>query len=264
MNAHKFLQQQPTTVLVVGCSFAHGTGLVKETQDSQLWVNCLFPGCKITNLSQIGVNNQWIFVEAMWAMTRERYDVVLVAWTELARYNFHIGLELYCTRTKLGNDLDIDVNPGVTVTAKNLDSIGNSLRKFYNDHWAILDIVKYVNALTVVQQKMGHGALYFVNSLAAWPNSYFDRRLNFLPNELSKFEQDMLQVETRDDQEIFTLYNMIHDQYCYYGGIHEDRWLNLYQSLKSLQSDRASSTDPHPGYDSQNTFVRILSEKINR
>jgi hypothetical protein len=97
-----------------------------------------------------------------------------------------------------------------------------------------------------------------VNTLGPWSTDYFkQKKIKFL-GDLSEYEQKLLDVKNRDDGEIFQLYNMIHDHYQTYGGIQEDHWLNLYQSLKSMQIDDVSINDPHPGIKSQTIFVDYL------
>ena len=98
--------------------------------------------------------------------------------------------------------------------------------------------------------------------MTPWPKDYFTKKEFTLPSELSEFERRILNVDTRDDEEIIKLYNKIHNDYQSYGGIHEEYWLNLYDSLRSLQIDDASSTDQHPGLLSQDVFVKKLKQNI--
>jgi hypothetical protein len=148
-----------TKILVVGCSMTAGAGLCAtvtdpfkiDVTDPNLWVNqlChqLFDTPQVTNLAITGKNNEWIFNETACALVKDHYDVVLVAWSELGRFNYNIGLESYSTATILSSlgSRDIKINPGVTVSAKWQSKIGDQLRKFLNDHWTILDLIKYVN-----------------------------------------------------------------------------------------------------------------------
>jgi hypothetical protein len=57
---------------------------------------------------------------------------------------------------------------------------------------------------------------------------------------------------------------MIHKDYEAYGGIQEAHWLNLYSSLRSMQVDNVSSTDPHPGYQSQSVFYHYLAPILRK
>lgn len=251
-------------VLVVGCSFTRGHGLKYESNDPNLWVNKIFPPEEytVTNLAVSGVNNHWIFLETMSQLVLKTYDIVLVGWSAIPRFNFYVGLELYPVLTKLTGTFDVNLNNHVTISGKHLKSIGDNLLKLHNDHWDFLELVKYVNALVMVQKKKNNGQIFFVNTLGPWPDKYFTKKQINLPTDLTQFEQNLLQVETRDDKEIFQLYDMIHEQYKTYGGIQEGHWLNLYSSLKSIQIDNVSATDFHPGYKSQVVFAEMLLPMI--
>jgi hypothetical protein len=256
-------------VLAVGCSMTRGHGLTQESGDPELWVNRLFPEeeYNVINLAKTGHNNSWIFLETMSGLLIDRYDIVLVGWSAIPRFNFHVGLELYSVYTRL-TEMDVSINNKVVVSGKWLKTIGDSLREIHNDHWDFLDLVKYINTLIHIQEKKNSGRIFFVNTLGPWPAQYFTKKQINQPIDLTPFEQKLLQVDTRDDDEIFQLYNMIHKDYETYGGIQEDCWLNLYSSLRSMQIDNVSSTDSHPGYQSQKIFDQyltpILQEKLKK
>jgi hypothetical protein len=253
-------------ILVVGDSMTFGAGLDLESWDPKLWINQLiantFDNYELINLAEIGRNNNWIFTETAHKITQEDFDLVIVGWSELSRYNFHVGLELYSTRTML-NNMDININPELTVSGTWLEDTGNRLRRIYNDHWSILELVKYVNILYNVQTTIKNKKIFFVNTLSTWSDNYFENYDFLLPGELSEFQQYILQSDTRSDFEIKEIYNMIHQQYASYGGIKEHSWLNLYQSLKQLQVDNVSMIDHHPGYTSQEVFVKTLLPKLH-
>jgi hypothetical protein len=249
-------------ILVVGCSYARGHGLNLENKDPDLWVNKLFASrhCHVDNRSKTGANNHWIFLETVGCLLKQTYDFVLVSWTSIPRYNFHAGLELYSVDTML-NNMDVNINNNTRVSGKWLEAIGNNLRKIHNDHWDLLDLIKYVNVLVSMQ---GADKIVFVNGLGPWSKDYFVKKSLELPSDLLPYEQDLLQVRTRDDQEIFALYDMIHDHYTSYGGIHQQNWLNLYSSLRDLQVDTVSDQDLHPGYSSQQVYVDTLAPQLQQ
>lgn len=251
-------------VLVVGCSFTCGTGLTLERHDSALWINQLFVDADVTNVAKAGANNQWIFLETMSRLLTQSYDIVLVAWTAIPRYNFHVGLELYPVETMLTDDRDVNLNSKVTISGKLLKSIGKNLNLIHNDHWDLLDLVKYVNLLVQLQINTRNQKLIFVNALGPWCNNYFSAKKIQLPSDLDQYEQELLEIANRADQDIFALYDMIHLQYCKYGGIHEHNWLNLYNSLLTQQVDVASPTDRHPGYASQEAYVKYLAPRLQK
>jgi len=249
-------------ILAVGCSMTKGHGLEKESLDPDLWVNRIFESIgPVHNLSVTGRNNHWIFHETMSALLREKnvYDIVLVGWSAIPRYFFHVGLELYPVDTMLC-DIDINLNNHVTIPGSWLAKIGDNLKKIHNDHWDILDLVKYVNALIMIHETSSAKKIFFVNTLSPWCRNYFEQKKIIRPSDLDPYEQSLLQIETRKDDEIDALYQMIHKQYSYHGGIREFHWLNLYDSLQSMQVDNVSATDAHPGYISQKKYSEYLGE----
>ena len=246
-------------ILAVGCSMTKGHGLPGTIHNPDLWVNRLFPrGTHIKNVSKSGANNHWIFLETMSEIMQEKYDIVLVGWSAIPRFNFQVGLELWPVETMFSGSRDIDLNSHTKISGKWLNKIGDDLRKLSNDHWDILELVKYVNVLIEIQENLHKGKIFFVNTLGPWPEDYFVYKKINLPSDLSDYEQTLLEVPNRDDDEIFRLYDMIHSQYAKYGGIKIDKWLNLYRSLKSMQIDDAAIDDNHPGIESQKVFVDYL------
>ena len=254
-------------ILVSGCSFAKGHGLKLEKNDPCLWVNQLSEKLhgNLHNIAEHGYNNQTIFLETLHALSNNNYNLVIVAWSLLPRWNFNLGFELYSTFSHL-------INYQVNTNQKNFSlswqkKLKNKLLEGHNDHWHLLEMIKYVNILINLQEKLKKQKIFFVNTFGPWTDNFFTKKSISLPSDLTEYEQDLLNVETRDDSEIFALYNLMHTQYTDAGGIQEQHWLNLYNSFKELQVDDASISDCHPGYKSQDIFVDnlmpVLEEKLN-
>jgi len=255
-------------ILIAGCSFANGSGLPGESTNSRIWANQLankLHAKSVKNIAKTGANNQWIFLETVSALIKDTYDLVLVEWSAIPRYKINVGLELYSTDSML--DRSINLVGKETISATWLNDLKNSLLKLHNDHWDILNLVKYINVLIELQTKSRSGEIFFINGLCPWSDQYFVKKPFNLPSDLDKYTYDILQADQRDDSEALQLYDMIHRQYQEYGGIQESRWLNLYESQMKTKIDTVSSTDLHPGYASQdmysNNFYKILKEKLN-
>lgn len=250
-------------VLFTGCSLTYGQGLDNEVNDPNLWCNQLandvFPEATIVNRSKKGANNEWIFLETMAALTKDEFDTVFVEWTAIPRYNIDVGLELYSTQTLLSdNSIDLNLN-SESFDASWLKKLGDNLRMLHHDHWDILKLIKYINVLKKLQPQN----LYFVNGMLPWIDGYFEKKDINQPSQLTDYEQHLLNVETRNDKEIFDLYDMIHLQYNEYGGIHKENWINLYNSLVNTQVDIISQEDLHPGYKSQDVFTEMIKHGIS-
>ena len=251
-------------ILAVGCSVTRGHGLDFEQDDPKLWVNTVFGSLgTVKNISKSGRTNQWIFLETQAEIIKNLYDIVVVGWSAIPRYNFNAGLELYSTLTNLTNN-DVNVNPSHTYKGNWLKKIGDGLRIMHNDHWDILDLVKYVNALVHIQETCNRKKIFFVNTLSPWSTGYFEHKKITLPSDLTEYEQQMLQAETRNDSETIAIYDMIHSQYSQYGSIKESNWLNLYNSLRSMQVDQISANDDHPGYRSQEKYFEYFTPILKR
>ena len=249
------------SALVVGCSYAKGHGLRHEENDPELWTNQLLKKAGYTHIDNkacSGWNNESIFHATTTALKNNNYDLVIVAWSAIPRYNFNIGLEWYSTNTMLITGHDIKINNGKIFKGKYLDRIRNKLLELHSDHWDILKTVSYVNVLIDLQEKLGNGKIFFVNSLAPWGYGYFDKVVWEVPSEIDTYTQELLSMDSRGDSEIKTLYNKIHNEYESAGGIRESYWLNLYNSLRLEQIDFVSNTDRHPGYSSQHRYVDML------
>ena len=258
-------------ILAVGCSYTKGHGLDKEIHDEKLWVNQLisdlYSNYSLVNLSDTGRNNQWIFSTAMSELIKNDYDLVLIGWSELERLNITVGLELYKTLTRLTGDVDIKINPHQTIKKEWLEDLGNRIRKITNAHCYLLDLVKYVNFLKTFQVDYKKSKILFVNSLLHISNDFFTKKAYTLPNEFDDTTKEIISISSRSDEEIRMLYDKIHNDYSEAGGIQEKYWLNLYQSLRSLQIDDVSDIDKHPGYLSQEKYFKCLNpifkEKMN-
>lgn len=250
---------QSPRVLFCGCSFTAGTGLPGGKADPHLWVNQiadLMDADHMVNAAMIGRNNNWIFLETLCKIINESYDIVIVAWSSIPRYYFHVGLELYSVHTVL-SDVDINLVNREQISGKWLKDTGDRLRRFHNDHWDIVELIKYVNILDHVQTSRG-GQIFFVNGLGPWSCDFFTKKSIRLPSDLDTYTQTLLQCDLRSDDDILNLYEMIHQHYTEYGTIRSELWLNLYNSLRHMQIDDASDIDRHPGLKSQKIFVQHL------
>ena len=254
-------------LLVSGCSFTKGHGLDFEKKDSKLWANQISSklNSSIKNIARSGYNNQTIFIETLSELTKQDYDLVILAWSIIPRWNFQFGFELYETFSHLA-DYQVNTNNKILSTKWQTD-LKNKLLQIHNDHWNLLDIVKYVNILINMQERNKHKKIFFVNTYGPWSDNFFEKKQISLPSDLCEYTQSLLNVDKRDDEEIFKLYNLMHKQYNDAGGIQEQNWLNLYNSFEKLKVDNVSETDHHPGYDSQDVFVDqlwpVLEEKLN-
>ena len=250
-------------ILISGCSFSAGYGMPEGMADEKNWPNLLANKLginSVTNVAKNGSNNHWIFLETISAMLHDHYDLVLVQWSAIPRFNAKIGLELYSVDSMLVDDVNIVGRE--TIKKEWLMEIKNRLLRIHNDHWDILDLVKYINVLIELQVRARQGKIFFINGLGPWSQDYFEKKQISLPSDLDQFTYDLLQVDMRDDDEIFKLYDMIHEHYSCYGNIQEQQWLNLYQPMTQLKIDTIEPNNDHPGFESQSLFADLFAQQI--
>jgi len=261
-------------ILFSGCSFFAGTGLPKEkgNYDQVCNVFCseyFHDLYNITNIAKSGNSNLSIHLSVVQAMSQKHYDYVFVGWTTYPRYNYRLGFETY----EFGIRKNLTSGAGRLVIAhqdhnshimkyskKWFEDFGKKYSLLHQDPWEIVSLLEYIDVLTDLSDQL-KTKIYFVNNLCPWDIDFFERKDNFLPNELTDYTQKLLDTITRDDNEIFKLYHMMHDAFDQAGGIKKQKWLNLYNSFFNMQVDCGS--DHHPGIKSQNNFGKYLAQQLN-
>lgn len=256
-----------TRVLFSGCSYTSGMGLPLAQQDPDLWVNrlCasgLFGAAVCTNCSQGGRSNSGIFQDTAWHVTQHQYDYALVAWTSGPRYEMELGFELYDTRQVFMPNLrtrELRLNE-LVYDQQYLQRINDRFTALAHPHHEIRNLVYYVNILMRLCELRGT-RIFFINAICPWDERYFEPIQAVLPESYTTFTKSILNVETRTDQEIFSLYHQLHTDYDQAGGIQEASWLNLYRSLRSLQTD-TNNDGIHPGTQSNQVYHDTLATQL--
>jgi hypothetical protein len=254
--------------LFAGCSFTAGVGLDGGRESPNLWVNQLhqrflpFSKTKILNIARGGRANAGIFQDAVFNIVSHNVKYAVVAWTSTPRYEFELGAELYDTRCYFipnGPLRDHNLN-NIRYSKKYLENVRDRFLCLINQHYEILNLLYYVNSLIILCKKL-NTKIFFVNALCEWDQDYFKELNNVLPNQYTKFTQNLLNVTTRSDEEIFKIYKKIHTEYKIAGGINENLWLNLYNSLDSLTIDKGNDNE-HPGIKSNLIYTNTLINSL--
>jgi hypothetical protein len=252
-------------VLFAGCSYVSGVGWPLEQQDPNLWVNLLHQNTRLKeynllNPSTGGRANSGVFQDAVYYLTHYPVEYAVVSWTSMPRYELHLGVESYTTKAFF--------IPGLQQTARRvhqmdysqsyLQNINDRFTSLANLHYEILNLIYYVNALVKLADHTGT-RIFFVNALCPWDQNYFQRLESVLPNQYTEFTKKLLDVDTRDDQQVFDIYKKIHDEYYQAGGIQSQLWLNLYESLRSNKID-TNDDNRHPGIKSNQLYYEKFSQ----
>jgi len=258
--------------LIAGASISAGYKLSHGKLDTKLWATRLLKNIdncdikNIENVSHTGDDNFQIFKKTSLSIMKENYKSVIVCWQNIPRTNHFFGLETYNTRFAIISSqtpYDIKLLNGSSITKTQLINMRKNLLAYYNHHWDIANLVFYVNTLIhITKQKKIN--IRFVNYNLPW-NAYkfFDRVSWNTTSSLDPFTNELLQSQQRDDVESKEIYKIIHNEYEDLGGIQEKYWLNLYEPLRSKQTDSVLPDDPHPGYKSQNVFTDFLTRSYS-
>lgn len=252
----------------VGCSYTAGSGFVNERFEENLWTMLLhcntdvLAGTEYVNLGIPGGSNEQIFTAAAQALASQQPKFLFVQWTSYPRFTFLLGLETYKTyqtfswEAKLSdhNLHDLHYNAGY------LQKVAERFLALEHPHNQIENIVRYCNILVNLSKQIGT-TVFFINGACSWDKDYFVKLHNVLPNQYTTETQKLLQTATRDDSEVFQLYDRIHSDYQQHGGIQSNHWLNLYQSLRQQQFD-TNQDNRHPGIQSNRLFFKTLSQSL--
>ena len=125
-------------ILCIGDSFTYGEEL--SDPHRQAWPNLLadtYYGVDVLNLGKPGASNDWIFTTAIERTAWERYDVVIVQWTDPGRIDLSIS----------GNDIQ-----GVNSSTQRLNKtdkkwLDKYYKEFYDDEYAWRRTITQIIAL---------------------------------------------------------------------------------------------------------------------
>ena len=255
--------------LFTGCSYTQGNGFDLLSQQPELWVNLLHkknPYSKKTQLLNVAVggrSNAGIFQDTVWNLLNKDCKYALVEWTSARRFEFSLGLELYETKTVFGyNFLQRPHQLHDVVYSKDyLENIQNRLVTLINVHLEICNLLYYINIIINLANRTDT-KLFFINGICPWDNNYFNKLTNILPNSYTDFTKILLDTDTRDDEQVFELYEKIHNEYLESGGIHPEYWINLYQSMFNTIVDY-NNDGIHPGIQSNQHYSDLFNQSIN-
>jgi len=235
----------------------------KDKASPYLWVNLLhknvdeFKQCELHNLGSPGEANSTIFKQTVQAISKlDNIKYIFCSWVSAPRYVFDVGFELYETREVWhpadGPDKDRNLN-NLFLSRKYLNDIKNRFLTLHHLHYEILKIVEYVNIINDLC-KLHNINVYHINDSCIWDDNYFTRLNITKPTEFTEFTRsEIINISGRDDNEIYWLYQKMHDDYNNAGSICSDSWINLYDSFLSNQTD-FNNDNIHPGKESNISY----------
>jgi len=265
-------------VVFSGDSLTAGVGfnqldLPQMVKDSPyLWTNLVqqssskYRNMEQVNISVSGCSNSEIFEDTIkyLAENGNNIDTLFCQWTTMSRYNFNTGFELWSTRVITGGGAanDINLSNNTTWPKSYINDIVNRLRTMKHLHWEILQVVNYSNIIKQLSKKLNINNVFFINGQCPWDENYFIELHNVKPEQYTNFtKKEILNIDARDDQDIFALYKLAHQHYRDAGGICENDWINLYSSLRVLAFD-SNFDDYHPGIESNKLYAQLIIDKL--
>jgi len=256
-----------STVLYTGCSFSAGTGFALEKNDSCLWINKLhqqfFPNYNKVNFSSGGRSNAGIFQDTLHCLGQQSIAYAFVQWTGTPRINVELGFELFDTYqafTPMSSCQDRNMNDNC-YSASYLNSVKDRFLSLIHDCYEICNLIDYVNVILNVA-RLTKTQIFFANGIAPWDNQFFEKLPHVLPSQLTPYTQKILNVNNRNDHEIFELYKKMHQRFDNLGGIRAESWLNLYQSMKNMKID-VNDDNLHPGPGSNQLYADKFAQSLN-
>lgn len=266
------------TVVFSGCSFTAGVGWSETDKYAAvkdcdcLWTNLVhrniprFRGLTQINCANGGASNTDIFESTIKIIGEEANNIhtLFCQWTAGPRYNFNVGFELWDTSESFLTTIrshDINLNRGDRWSRRYVKNLLEQFITLHHVHWEILKIVKYTNIISDLA-KLLRFKVFFINGLCPWDQDYFTRLHNCAPESYTPFtKKEILNIDSRDDQQIHELYHRAHDQYQEAGGVDQSRWINLYDSMLSNRVDYCSDK-MHPGTKSNEIYFQIIQNRL--
>lgn len=257
-----------THTLYAGCSYTAGVGFDLAKDDNNLWVNQLhqqiFSHTVKLNVSASGRSNAGIFQDTVRTLLTLPVSYALVQWTSIPRYEVHLGFELYSTKQVFSPYVqchDVKTNSG-NYSAEYLNSVRDRFVTLVHDFYELVNLVDYVNII-INTAKRTNTKVFFINGLCPWDENFFARKHNCLPNEYTHYTQTLLNSKFRDDEEVFELYNKMHNTFDQLGSIHTAQWINLYHSMRNHQVD-VNNDLAHPGIKSNQVYVDMFATTLQQ
>jgi hypothetical protein len=263
-------------VIFTGCSFTAGNGwtdinpyqsmLIACKTHPELWVNlCHTQISKLKSLELVnngvgGASNTEIFQNTVDSISSHKdIDTIFCQWTSMPRYNFSVGFELWPTieglQHRSRSKSDVNLSNGDHWDRKYLNDLLDRLLALHHLHGEILKVVKYSAILKKLCSNFDI-KLYFINGLCPWDQDYFVRLTNVLPESYTPFtKKQILDIDSKDDNDIFKLYEILHNDYDKAGTIDPADWINLYDSMLKNKLD-TNFDNLHPGTQSNQLYFQ--------
>lgn len=240
-------------ILVCGCSFSSGWGFDRGINDENIWPNIVARNlqAEITNHSVAGCDNTEIFLNTLSGICDHDFDIVIAQWTSLDRIIVSPTAQQFTMITAENPHFDLSDSDYKKFHKVFLELNGMQL------HWN-----RFYKMVSILQN---YNNVYFVNGLIPWNHKLFDKSTTLEDCAKDEFISSLLQLKNqwKPDRGIQSewipepIWNKIKTQTQ---NLNLEKWINLFDSLQSIQIDKISDTDQHPGIQSQKLFANQITE----
>jgi hypothetical protein len=264
-------------VIFSGCSITAGDGWVDATRQADkssvhLWTNLChnkitrLNQLELVNIGQSGASNSEIFQNTVNVISKQAKDIdtVFCQWTSMPRYHFNPGLELWSTSEDLFDHRthDIKLSNGEKWSRDYVRDLTNRLLVLHHLHWEIVKVIEFSNIILNLANALNIKNVFFVNGMCPWDADYFVELANVYPESYTPFtKKEILNIDHRNDEEIYKLYATIHQHYRDAGGISPQHWISLDQSFFKQAVD-TNYDHFHPGIHSNQLYYQIIKQRL--
>jgi len=226
-----------------GCSFTVGEGFPEETRHNYIYDQLLSRkfNFDLTNIAVGGSSNYTIFMRTAEAIQSKKYNIIFTQWSALNRIWLSPGPETYFF-------INDQTYPDFTyrdiyLSPKEKTQLTNILLVLNHDYQNIFDLIDYCKILNELA-KNNSVKLFFINGLIPWTDDLVTPiNREDLSSSLSDYTKDILEFNTRDDNEIILYFSKLQDKFI---ELDQTNWINLFQSFQNHTVD-VGPEGHHPG-----------------
>jgi hypothetical protein len=239
-----------------------------------LWTNLIHQNIQqLTKLRAVNVgkkhaNNADIFQQVAEAISiyGTQIELLFCQWTTPFKHNWNVGFEPWNTSETTIRTVpvshSVNLNNGKSWSREYINDVITRFLELHHVHWEIIKIVKYSNIILKLAKQF-EIKIFFINASCPWDKNYFVELFDVEPNDYTKFtKKEILNIDNRNDEDIFKLYKLAHAQYQEAGGVDESDWINLYNSFLINQVDTTFPGASLGGVESNKIYYKIIENRL--
>ncbi len=243
-----------------GCSFTWGEGYSLTDRELYVYDRIVSKYFKFdsSNIAMKGSSNHVIFMRTANALLSGQFKIHFVQWSALNRIWLSPGPNTYFFTND--NKYPDYRYRDLYISKSKKSNLHNLLLLLNHDYQNICDLVDYCKILNNIA-KQTDTLIFHINGLVPWTDDLTKPLSSDLSSSLSNYTKDMLEFETRDDEEIIKYFNQLQNKFK---ELDQSNWINLFDSMLNNSIDRAPEGH-HPGIKSQqwmaNQIILHLTER---